>query len=232
MPAPPDVPILPQPDERTCGPTCLHAIYGLDGLNVDLGALVTEVAQLAEGGTLGVQLANHALGRGYRARIYTYNVQVFDPTWLRGDVDIAHKLEMQARRKPSIKLRRATGLYREFLAAGGELLHSDLTAGFLARLLRYGRPVIAGLSATYLYDCERELDDVEDDVAGYPVGHFVLASHLDTDRHTVRVADPLADNPRYGRPHYDVDIQHLFNSILLGVVTYDANLIELWREPA
>jgi len=37
------------------------------------------------GGTLAVNLANHALRRGYRALIVTYNLTVFDPSWFRAD---------------------------------------------------------------------------------------------------------------------------------------------------
>ena len=34
-----------------------------------------------QGGTLDVFLANHALKRGYDATIFTYNLDLFDPTW-------------------------------------------------------------------------------------------------------------------------------------------------------
>jgi len=74
--------ILPQPDETTCGPTCLHAVYRYYGYDdAGLERVVSEVVPLETGGTLAVWLACHALPRGFSAVIYSYNVQLFDPTW-------------------------------------------------------------------------------------------------------------------------------------------------------
>jgi hypothetical protein len=41
----------------------------------------------------------------------------------------------------------------------------------------------------------------------------------------VLVADPLHDNPAFGRQYYRVEVGRLIASILLGIVTYDANLL-------
>jgi len=41
----------------------------------------------------------------------------------------------------------------------------------------------------------------------------------------VLVADPLHDNPAFGGQYYRVDVGRLIASILLGIVTYDANLL-------
>ncbi len=68
--------ILPQPDQFTCGPTCLHAVYRYFGDSVSsCRQVVDEIPQLEDGGTLAVVMACHALARGYQATIYTYNVQ-------------------------------------------------------------------------------------------------------------------------------------------------------------
>ncbi len=75
------VDILPQPDDTTCGPTCLHAAYRYYGDIISLTQVIREVRKLKGGGTLAVFLACHALKRGYQAKIYTYNLHVFDPTW-------------------------------------------------------------------------------------------------------------------------------------------------------
>lgn len=72
--------ILPQPNNSTCGPTCLHAVYQYYGETIGLDQVVREVPMLREGGTLAVFLACHALRRGYGTTIYTYNLQVFNPT--------------------------------------------------------------------------------------------------------------------------------------------------------
>ncbi|MFN7262161.1 MAG: peptidase-C39 like family protein, partial [Cyclobacteriaceae bacterium] len=73
--------IKAQPDDITCGPTCLHAIYQYYHDDIPLKEVVNEVKSLKTGGTLAVMLGNHALKRGYKAHIYTYNLNVFDPSW-------------------------------------------------------------------------------------------------------------------------------------------------------
>src|SRR5215213_5938346 len=72
---------LAQPDETTCGPTCLHAVYRYWGDQEPLERLIARAHRLEHGGTFAVFLGCDALRRGYRAAIYTYNVTVFDPTW-------------------------------------------------------------------------------------------------------------------------------------------------------
>src|SRR3954464_14184680 len=65
--------ILPQPDETTCGPTCLHAIYNYWGDDESLGSIVARMWRMQAGGTFAVFLGCDALRKGYKARIYTYN---------------------------------------------------------------------------------------------------------------------------------------------------------------
>src|SRR5207244_2038397 len=72
--------ILPQPDDTTCGPTCLHALYRYYDDELSLDTVIDQVQSLEGGGTLAVLLACHALRRGYDATLYTYNLQLFDPT--------------------------------------------------------------------------------------------------------------------------------------------------------
>jgi hypothetical protein len=72
--------IKAQPHEVTCGSTCLHALYEFYKDPISLKEVVQEVKRLKNGGTLGVMLGNHALKRGYKVHIYTYNLTVFDPT--------------------------------------------------------------------------------------------------------------------------------------------------------
>lgn len=77
--------ILPQPDESTCGPTSLQTIYAYYGDAISLDTVIKETEQLEEGGTFGSFLAIHALQRGYKVIIYTFNLNVFDPTWFDHD---------------------------------------------------------------------------------------------------------------------------------------------------
>src|ERR1041384_5109808 len=112
--------MLPPPDDFTCGPTCLHAIYRYWGDEADLQQIIGEVPKTPSGGTADVYLAVHALRRSYRATIYTYNVRIFDPTWFGPrPTDLADKLRRQAKVKP--ELRQLTVAYLEFLELGGEL---------------------------------------------------------------------------------------------------------------
>jgi hypothetical protein len=219
--------ILAQPDDSTCGPTCLHAVYRFYGRERPLDSIIREIPTLETGGTLAVQLACHALRSGYAATIYTYNLNLFDPTWFDKGVDIAAKLRAQCEVKADPRLRVASNPYLQFLALGGELAFVELTPALLRRHLKAGRPLLTGLSATYLYGCAREHDDVADDIAGAPVGHFVVLCGYDPGPREVLVADPLHDNPRTGSPYYRVGIQRLMGAILLGIVTHDANLVVL-----
>ena len=45
------------------------------------------------------------------------------------------------------------------------------------------------------------------------------------DSDEISVADPYKENPFSGNNKYLVGSQRLINSILLGIVTYDANII-------
>src|SRR5678815_573639 len=61
---------LPQPDETTCGPTCLHAIYRYWGDPEPLSSVTARMWRREHGGTYAVFLGCDALRKGYRARIY------------------------------------------------------------------------------------------------------------------------------------------------------------------
>lgn len=222
------VPMRPQPDGRSCGPTSLHAVYAFHGDHLPVHRIIEEVPQLETGGTLAVQLGCHALCRGYRAEIYTLNLQLFDPSWFHWPrPDLAERLRAQAQHKPGdAKLVHATDQYLDFLALGGTVELAVLDEALIHRFLSAQRPVLTGLSATFLYDEAREHgeDDRPDDVRGEPAGHFVVLCGYDPVARTVEVADPwpLAD----GQLH-ELSFDRLACSILLGVLTYDANLLVL-----
>lgn len=222
--------ILPQPDDTTCGPTCLHAIYRHYGDPLPLEQVVREVPTLAEGGTLGAWLAWHALRRGYRATIYTFNLRVFDPSWFAGEpVDLVAKLREQGRVKTGRRMQEDSAACSAFLDEGGEVRFEDMTVGLIRRHLREGAPVIAGLSSTYLYRCKRERDEgshvVADDIAGKPAGHFVLLCGYQPRTRDVTIADPYAANPLSRSTAYAVKIERVQCAIMLSVLTYDANLV-------
>ncbi len=219
--------ILPQPDLTTCGPTCLQAVYGYFEDPLPLRQVIDEIPQLVDGGTLAVVLGKHALERGYRATILTFDLQVFDPTWFsESSVDLKEKLRAQIAAKESPKLRAATDAYLEFLELGGRIRMQDLTNELIRKQLNRSVPILTGLSATYLYQEKRELpDSTPDDVRGYPTGHFVVLCGYDRKKRDVMIADPLHPNPMAAGQLYHVSMDRVKCSILLGVMTYDANLL-------
>jgi hypothetical protein len=97
----------------------------------------------------------------------------------------------------------------------------------LRSIIRRRLPILTGLSSTYLYRSEREFgpDDVADDIRGLPAGHFVVLSGYHRSDRTVLIADPLSPNPVAPTPLYPVNIDRVICAILLGVLTYDANLL-------
>ncbi|MCA8959666.1 MAG: hypothetical protein KDC38_04105 [Planctomycetes bacterium] len=220
--------IEPQPDEVSCGASCLHAVYRYFGEPSKIEEVQAEIAQLPLGGTLAVMLARHALGRGYRTTIYTCNLQIFDPSWfVAGGPSIEERLRSQAAIKEDEKLQWATPHYVDYLECGGELRMEEVTLDLLDELLGHRLPVICGLSATWLYRAVRERpeDSEPDDLLGEPTGHFVVLTGIDRETEEVHVADPYRHDPYPGAHHYRIGAQRFIASILLGIVTYDAKLL-------
>lgn len=220
--------IYPQPNDTACGPTCLHSVYAYYNDPVELSLLIKEVRALKEGGTLAVLLGNHALKRGYHASLYSYNLRVFDPTW----ADLGHKklaaklaLSLEARETP--KMRLAIKSYLEFLNLGGDIFFDELSPDLIKGFLKKKTPILTGLSSTYLYKTKRESANGDDDISGYPSGHFVVLYDYNAKNNQVKLADPWPANPLGESHNYEVPMQRLINSILLGVLTYDANLLIL-----
>lgn len=220
--------ILPQPDFTTCGPTCLHAIYRYFGDDISLEQVVSETHSLDAGGTYSVFLACHALKRGYRAKIFTYNLRVFDPTWFALSPSAMQdrlRRRLEAIEKPRLEL--VIRGFMEFLTLGGEIDFEDLTTALVRKYLKRKVPILTGLSSTYLYRTMRErgTEMVDDDVRGDPQGHFVVLCGYDKEDRSVLVADPLSPNPAFQGLQYVVNIDRVICSILLGALTNDADLL-------
>jgi hypothetical protein len=218
-----------QPDDVTCGPTCLTALYNYYGDDIPLKEVIQEVKQLKLGGTLAVMLGNHALKRGYSARIYTYNLTVFDPTWFKHSSKkmirfLREQMEFKHKRR---KLKVASQAYIKFLQAGGEVRNIELDESLIKNYLKQSIPIVTGLSATYLYGSAREIPqfDIYDSIKGEPAGHFVVITGFDEDKNCVHITDPNEPNPIGQGKVYSVSFARLINSIMLGIVTYDANLL-------
>jgi len=67
--------------------------------------------------------------------------------------------------------------------------------------------------------------NADDDIRGEPVGHFVVLTGYRRDTREILIADPFKANPLVGSRYYAVNVQRLIGSILLGIMTYDANLL-------
>ena len=211
--------ILPQPDDTSCGPTSLHAVYSYYNLGVELAQLITDISSLETGGTLAVYLGIDALQRGMAATIYWWSL---DPPAL---ID---KLELQQELKKKKRFLQASQAYITFLRQGGRILFDQLSPHLLANTLQLSIPILTGLSATFLYNSMREITRGKrshyDDIAGEPVGHFVVLTDYLTDN-MVRIADPYNGNPLCNSQYYTLPVQRLINAIHLGSMTYDANLL-------
>lgn len=224
-----------QPDDTTCGPTCLRKVYDFYGLNVDMDEVVDAIERNEDGGTLAVFLGMAAIRRGLRARIYSYDLQIFDPTWTQlPRAELVKKIRSRSPYLTDAKRRGAAVAYVRYLEKGGELAFDELTPALLKSIIDRGHPVLAGLSATYLYGFARERWDeingrlIDDDIAGDPTGHFIVVSGYDQWGSRLTVLDPSEHVPATDDGRLVVSAERLINSILLGDVTYDAVLLELW----
>jgi len=68
-------------------------------------------------------------------------------------------------------------------------------------------------------------DSTDDDVHGDVEGHFVVLCGYDSISHRITVADPYIENPYSSTHYYEAEMDRLVCAILLGVMTYDANLL-------
>ncbi|MCB1136484.1 MAG: hypothetical protein KDK78_09465 [Chlamydiia bacterium] len=229
-----EVHINRQPTETSCGPTCLHALYSYYGRDVSIESIMDEVDWLPTGGTLAVHLGIHALREGFRAKIYSYNIMLFDPTWFRPErlssKELIAKLEQQRdAKKADARFRSAIDAYIQFITDGGEVMMEDLSPDLLRRYLQKKTPLLTGLSSTYLYQAPREFvaegRQWADDVHGTPEGHFVIIEKYNHRTRHVTIADPFATNPYSPNLRYTVSLSRLVTAILLGVLTYDANFL-------
>ena len=67
--------------------------------------------------------------------------------------------------------------------------------------------------------------DEDDDINGDSQGHFVVLVNYERRKKRILIADPYNKNPFSSEQYYFVNVSRLINSILLGIVTYDSNLL-------
>ncbi len=225
-----EVPRFAQPDDCSCGPTCLRQVYAALGAPRDHAEVDASVRRTPDGGTVAVWLGLAALGAGYAATLYPFGVQVFDPTWWGLDgAALRAKLVARAATRDSADARDYILSYVEFLDAGGTIRFQELTRALLCSRLAAGHPLVCGLSATWLYREQRQdpITDTSDDVGGEPVGHFVTLSGYREWGADFAVCDPEADAPFSADGRYHAPARRLLKGILLGDLTRDALLLEV-----
>jgi hypothetical protein len=229
-----DLRMSTQPNDETCGATSLHAVYQYYGLNLPLEKIISDVERSLSGGTLAPMLGAHALKHGFSAHLYVYNLNLFDLSWFGNEHTDAQwlieKLEAQMHHKNDPHITHASHALIKYLMLGGTISSSPLNDELLKKYFHKNIPILSALSATYLYRSQREWytpegKSVYDDIRGEPCGHFVVLCGYDAQHRLVVVADPHAENPLSHDNYYKVSINRLINSILLGVLTYDANLL-------
>lgn len=231
--------IKTQPDDTSCGPTSLHAVYRYYDNDVSLNSLIDEIKQVKNGGTIAPDLGIHAIKAGFKAKIYTYNLDVFDPTWFYpkplSPKKLIEKLTAQLAYKQLPKVVESINAYVQFLSLGGAVLFKDLSVNLLKTYFDQKIPIIVGLSATYLYRCSREFvtpagECLYDDLKGEPCGHFVVLCGYDETKRHIIVADPHRENPISKDNYYKVSVGRLINSIMLGHITYDGNMLIIEKD--
>lgn len=228
-----DLTIHTQPDDETCGPTCLHAVYNYYGLTIGLEEIISSVERSLSGGTLAPLLGKHALERGFSTTIYTNNLNIFDPTWFENGESrndrLKAKLTAQIKHKPEENIVQSSVAYQQYLKLGGEVRFRTIGVQLLKKYFDQKTPILTGLSATYLYGCARERykdgKSIYDDIHGTPCGHFVILCGYDDKKKHVVIADPHRENPLSHDNYYRVSINRLINAIMLGVLTHDGNLL-------
>ena len=230
-----DVTRIIQPDDVTCGPTCLRKVFSFFGDSASLETVLEALERNEDGGTLAVFLGIAALKKNYHARIYSYDLRIFDPTWFGlSPKELTEKIFARFPYLSDEQRLRAAGAYIRFLEMGGELQFDELTPTLIRDIIDRGHPVLAGLSATYLYRYSRERWDpkeqkhIDDDVRGEPTGHFVVIAGYDHWGRKLTVVDPSEHVPVSSDGRISVDSERLINAILLGDATYDAVLLEVW----
>jgi Peptidase_C39 like family len=229
------VPRLVQPDDVSCGPTCLSSVLRFHGHpEADLHEVIARTPTNPGGGTLAPHLGLAGLRFGMAVRLWPFAVQVFDPTWRDLDANaLLARLEARLAGLPEGRLRRVHAAWRDFLAAGGEVRLGEVGRAEMVAALDAGNPLIVGLSVTWLYQeaRERPADNQPDDVAGAPVGHFVVVTGYDAGGEDLLVADPWPHPPFGDGGRYRVSERRLMHAILLGDATHDAVVVEVHPRP-
>lgn len=220
----------PQPDDVSCGPTCLSAVYNFFGMPIPIEQVRKGVTMVPGGGTSAAYLGLDAMARGFATQIHVYDLNLFDPTWSGLDAkDITAKIQ---ERMANMNLNEYAKVmydgYIKFLDKGGKIVMEDITPDTLKRVFDGGAPILACVSDTWLYRSMRDYTTkenkaVDDDIKGDPEAHFIVLHGMEGN--DILVADPYAKNPLGPDSYYRISYNKFLHALLLGVLTLDANLL-------
>jgi hypothetical protein len=222
--------ILTQPDDITCGPTCLQSIYNYYGDNLSLQETIQQTESLTTGGTLAVLLGCHALTRGYQVRLHSFNTDILDPSWFKlKNISLIDKLNEQAQTTDDKKIRYISEAYNQFISLGGNIIFNDLSFQVIQTYLNQGHPLLSGVNATYFYQTMREYtnDDLRSkhhEFLGEASGHFIVL-YRSNNENDLHIADPYTPHPLSTTHHYTTSYNHWLHAFLLGTGTSDAELL-------
>lgn len=228
-----NIKMISQPDGVSCGPSCLSAIYDYYAKPMPWDKIVQEINGLETGGTLAVFLGCHALQRGFKTTLYSFNLHVIDPTWMLLPQNLLiDKLRKQYNDTQDAKIKLTTAAYIDYLELGGAILFNEMSLEIISHYVQKKIPLLSGVSATYLYKSMRDYTDKNatifyDEWLGSPSGHFIVLNGCDHKTQTVHIADPFFPNALSTTPYYAVSFSYWLHAFLLGMLTYDAELLAI-----
>lgn len=231
-----DFSILTQPDCISCGPTCLQSIYNYYDDIISLDTLTKRVPSLTHGGTLAVLLGCDALNNGYHVTLHSTNIRLLDPSWFRQkNISLREKLTTQLQYTTEEKRYEATNAYIKFLSLGGTINFAQLNFKLIQAHINSNIPLLSGVSATYFYQTMRDYTNADNRVVydewhGAPSGHFVIIKGFDAEKKLLHISDPFIPHPLSRTHSYTVPYSHWLQAHLLGILTYDCELLSITRD--
>lgn len=206
-----------------CGPNALAQLMSYYGEEVEPMELVRQTRMMKDFGTWDADLGKTAMAYGYRPTITTLNINTFNPRWYKLKKAALIKKLSEREKKVKGKLKKMnTRAFADHLKAGGKLAFKPISRELLYEKLLL-RPVLVGLSSTYLYKTFPEKNIGGD----FYNGHFVTLDGYDPKSDKFSVVDPWHKIPFSKNGRYKVKSDELIAAIYLGEATYDCTVLEL-----
>jgi predicted double-glycine peptidase len=207
-----------------CGPFALAQVLQYYGEIITAEELIQGTKMVQGIGTYESNLALTAKKLGYKTKITTQNLYLFDPTWQElSQNELIVKLQEQEKELKDKDLTQSAQGFIEYLQAGGKLGSETIDRDLLVDKLGRG-PLVVGLNMTYLYQEKRPLDK---EAKRY--GHFVTVSGYDGENDTFTLIDPWHSIPFSKDGIYQVKSARLIAAIYLAEATFDASLLEVYQ---